>query len=118
MTPAVKTAKKHRVVGRPFVKGDPRINRKGRPPVPKSIIDLQALIDEIADEEVVNPSTGEKIQRLRAMLRSMMTGKETSGKIHILDRRYGKVPQSVDVTSGGESIAPTIIEIIKHESVK
>lgn len=87
-----------------FAKGDPRINRRGRPRVPKSAVELNKLIDEIAAEEVVNPATGEQVQRLRAMLRSMMTGKDSRGKVHILDRRYGKVKEEIDITSGGKPI--------------
>ena len=87
-----------------FAKGDPRINRKGRPRVPKSVVELQKLIDEVMAEEIVNPTTGERVQRIRAMLRSLTTGKDTSGKVHILDRRYGKVTDRVDLTTGGEKL--------------
>ena len=85
-----------------FTKGDKRINRAGRPRVPKSAIELNKLIDEIAAEDVVNPATGEQVQRLRAMLRSMMTGKDGRGKVHLLDRRYGKVAERVDVNQSGD----------------
>ena len=92
--------------GKPFVKGDSRINRKGRPKVPKSAIELQKLIDEIAAEEVEHPVTHEKIQRLRLMLRSMMMGKDTSGKVHILDRRYGKVTDKIDLSNSDGTLKP------------
>jgi hypothetical protein len=92
-----------------FAKGDPRINRKGRPRVPKSALELNKLIDEIAAEDVTNPVTGEQIQRIRAMLRSMMTGKDSRGKVEILNRRYGKVKDEVE-HSGGASL---VIKIIK-----
>jgi hypothetical protein len=82
-----------------FAKGDARINRKGRPRVPKSAVELNKLIDEIAAEDVVNPATGEQVQRIRAMLRSMMTGKDSRGKVHLLDRRYGKVPDKLEMNS-------------------
>jgi hypothetical protein len=80
-----------------FAKGDARINRKGRPRVPKSAVELNKLIDEIAAEEVVNPNTGEQVQRIRAMLRGMMTGKDSRGKVEVLNRRYGKVKDEGDV---------------------
>jgi hypothetical protein len=47
-----------------FTKGDKRINRAGRPRVPKSAVELNKLIDEIAAEDVVNPTTGEQVQRI------------------------------------------------------
>jgi hypothetical protein len=90
--------------GKGFVKGDPRINRAGRPRVPKSAVELNKLIDEIAAEDVVNPTTGEQVQRIKAMLRSLMTGRDSRGKVHILDRRYGKVAEKVDLTSNGETL--------------
>jgi predicted glycoside hydrolase/deacetylase ChbG (UPF0249 family) len=94
---AVKTAdNSKRTVGKPFTKGDKRINRAGRPRVPKSAVELNKLIDEIAAEDVVNPSTGEQVQRIKAMLRSLMTGRDSRGKVHILDRRYGKVKEEIE----------------------
>jgi hypothetical protein len=87
-----------------FTKGDKRINRAGRPRVPKSAVELNKLIDEIAAEDVVNPTTGEQVQRIKAMLRSLMTGRDSRGKVHILDRRYGKVAEKVDLTSNGETL--------------
>ena len=101
-----------------FAKGDARINRKGRPRVPKSTLELQKLIDEIAAEEVENPNTGERLPRIRAMLRSMMIGKDTSGKVHILDRRYGKVTDRVDVTTNGKDITKVIIEYIEDTTAE
>jgi hypothetical protein len=83
--------------GKPFAKGkDPRRNLKGRPRVPKSAVELNKLIDEIAAEDVVNPTTGEQVQRIKAMLRSLMTGRDSRGKVHILDRRYGKVKEEIE----------------------
>jgi len=84
-----------------FAKGsgvDPRINRKGRPRVPKTAKELNKLLLEIAAEEVTNPNTGEKVERLRAMLRGMFTGRQSADKVHILDRLYGRIPQSVELT--------------------
>jgi hypothetical protein len=115
---AVKTAQNNgkKVVGKPFTKGgnDPRINRKGRPKAPKSAKELNKLLLEIAAEDVVNPNTGEQVQRLRAMLRSMMTGRQSADKVHILDRLYGKVPQSLALT--GENGGAIEVRLIKDES--
>lgn len=100
--PAVNSAEKSdkKTRGRPFTGADdPRRHKTGRPRVPKSQLELNKLIDEIMAEEIEHPVTHEQVQRVRAMLRSMMTGKDTSGKVHILDRRYGKVKDVIDVTS-------------------
>jgi hypothetical protein len=83
--------------------GGPRANPRGKR-APKDAAALNRLIDEIASETVVNPSTGEQVQRIRAMLRGMMTGRDSRGKVEVLNRRYGKVKDEVDVTSGGESL--------------
>jgi hypothetical protein len=101
--------------GKPFEKGvDNRRNMKGRPKAPKTAKELNKLLLEIASEEVTNPNTGEQVERLRAMLRSMMTGRQSSDKIHILDRLYGKVPQAVEVGRvGGGAIE---VRLIKDES--
>jgi hypothetical protein len=97
--------------GKPFQKGvDNRRNLKGRPRAPKSEKELRKLLLEIAAEDVVNPNTGEQVQRLRAMLRSMMTGRQSADKIHILDRLYGKVPQSLALT-GEVNLEHTIIKV-------
>ena len=95
-----------------FTKGDSRINRKGRPRVPKSVVELNKLIDEIAAEEVVNPTTGEQVMRLKALLRSLMTGRDSHGKIHILDRRYGKVPASLELTGKDGGGLKVIVEYV------
>ena len=92
---------------KPFVKGDPRINRKGRPRVPKSAAQLNKLLLEIAAEELTNPNNGESINRLRLMLRGMMTSKQSADKQHILDRLYGKIPQPLEVS--GKDGGPIIL---------
>ena len=109
-----------RVIGRPFVKGDPRAWRKGRPRVPKTEKELRKLLIEIAAEEMENPNTGEKIDRLRLMLRGMFTSRQHADKEHILDRLYGKVPQSLALTgeNGGPIETKSVIEIVEYVNGK
>ena len=75
-----------------------QINKRGRPRIPKSAAQLNKLLLEIAAEELTNPNNGESINRLRLMLRGMMTSKQSADKQHILDRLYGKIPQPVELS--------------------
>ena len=104
------TSKKNN--GRPFKKGfDERRWLNGRPRVPKDAKKIfDHLLWEVLSEEITNPATGEKVDRLRAMLRSMTTSRQSADKQALLDRILGKVAQAVDVTSGGEKI--TAIKVI------
>ena len=94
----VETGKKKNRPGTFQPGNDPRRNLKGRGKLPANAKELNTLIDEILAQEVKNPNTGEMVTRLRLLLRSMTTSKQSAEKIHILDRRFGKVAQAVDVT--------------------
>ena len=102
-----------------FKKGyDPRRWLKGAPKKPKDKVKAEELllhvIWDVLSEDLTNPHTGEKIDRLRAMIRSMTTSKQSADKQAILDRIAGKVMQNLDVTSNGETIKPPqVIEIVK-----
>lgn len=92
-----------------FKKGyDPRRWMKGAPKKPKDKKRAEELLEhiiwDVLSEEIRNPSNGENIDRLRAMIRSMTTSRQSADKQAILDRIAGKVTQNVDVTSGGEKI--------------
>jgi hypothetical protein len=76
--------------------GGPRAPRRGKR-VPKDNKALMKAIDKVGAEMVKSPLTGEEVQRFYAMLRSMMTGKDSRGKVEILNRRYGKVKEEIDV---------------------
>lgn len=88
---------------------------QGRPKVPKNVKALaENLLWEIASEEIENPHTGEKVDRLRALLRSMTTSKQSADKKEFLARLLGAVPQALDMTSGGEKLDTIkVIEIIR-----
>jgi hypothetical protein len=96
-----KTAAKQRKPpkGKPFTKGDPRINRKGRPP--KNSEELNALLDEIFAEQVPI-AKGKKVHHLREVISRLL--KSDSGAMYVIDKRFGKTPQAIDVTSKGEQI--------------
>jgi len=96
-----------------FKKGyDPRRWLKGQPKKPKDKKRAEELLEhiiwDVLSEEIRNPSNGESIDRLRAMIRSMTTSRQSADKQAILDRIAGKVTQNVDVTSGGETWADVV----------
>lgn len=99
-----------------FRKGfDPRRWMSGAPKKPKDKKKAEELLEhviwDVLSEEITNPNTGEAIDRLRAMVRSMTTSRQSADKQAILDRIAGKVKQDVDVTSNGEGLQPVIIKL-------
>src|SRR3990167_8532843 len=88
---------------KPFVKGDPRINRKGRP---KSFDALRELAKQIARE----PLGESGLTTVEAILRKWASGKEGHiAQARFVEIAYGKVPDNVDITSGGEPLGPLVI---------
>lgn len=92
-----------------FKKGyDPRRWMKGAPKKPKDKKRAEELLEhiiwDVLSEEIRNPSNGESIDRLRAMIRSMTTSRQSADKQAILERIAGKVVQDIDLTSGGEAL--------------
>jgi hypothetical protein len=81
----------------PFVKGDKRINRKGRP---KSFDALRKLAIKIAGENL----EPENITRIEAMLRVMSSSRNPADRALFLAYAYGKPKEQLDLTSGGEAI--------------
>ena len=95
--------------GKPLAKGyDPRRWMHGAPKKPRDKKRAEEIllhvIWDVLSEEITNPNTGEAIDRLRAMVRSMTTSRQSADKQALLDRIAGKVTQDIDVTSGGQAI--------------
>ena len=102
---------KPRGKGKPLAKGyDPRRWMHGAPKKPKDKKRAEELLEhiiwDVLSEEIRNPSNGESIDRLRAMIRSMTTSRQSADKQAILDRIAGKVTQNVDVTTDGKELNP------------
>jgi len=92
---------------KPFVKGDARINRAGRP---KDFEALRKLVQSVGNEiavdaqgnPILNPATGAPYTRIELAVRGMMSNPKQLKTL--LAYGYGTPPTNVDVTSGGEKI--------------
>ena len=81
-----------------FVKGDPRINRKGRP---KSFDGLRELAKQIAHEKAQSNGvdlviSGHKVTVAEAILRSWAKSKNPKLQQAFIEVAFGKVPQRID----------------------
>ena len=95
---------------KPFVKGDPRINRNGRP---KSFKAFRELALSIAHEEAKSNGAPVVIDNHKATVSEMVLRQWASSKNHILQKAFieiafGKVPDALDVTSTGTVIFKVI----------
>ena len=94
-----------------FKKGDPRINRKGKP---KSFDALRTLAQQIAHEEAQSQGqpiifNGKKATVTEMILRQWASSKNYQLQKAFMEIAFGKVPDALDVTSGGEKL---VIEVI------
>lgn len=98
---------------KPFQKGDPRINRKGRP---KNFDAFRALAQEIAHEEVRSPKgepvviSGHLVTKVEAVLRTWAQSKDARLQMAFMEIAFGKVPNVTEVT--GEGGGPVKTEIV------
>jgi len=91
---------------KPFVKGDPRINRKGRP---SDFDGLRVLAKEIAHEAAISGGqpviiNGHKCTAAEIILRQWAMSKNPILQRAFIEIAFGKVPDKLDVTSAGEKI--------------
>jgi hypothetical protein len=89
------------VRGKPFVKGDKRINRKGRP---KSFDALRKLAIKIAGEE----ADQEEVTRVVKLLRDMARSDNPADRALFLAYAYGKPKEQVE--HSGEVATKVVIE--------
>ena len=93
---------------KPFVKGDPRINRKGS--MQNTFPKLRSMAQRIADEPALDKDgkpiiiRGHEVTTRELILYRMAGGKEAKERARFLEVADGKVPNPVDITSNGDSI--------------
>ena len=85
--------------GKPFVKGDVRINRKGRP---RSFEEVRKLFQSISHEMVTEEGKpviigGHKITTVEQIARSWATSKNPILQQKFIEVAYGKVPENINI---------------------
>lgn len=99
--------------GKPFTKGDPRINRKGRP---QSFDALRELAQAIAHEKAKAGGEtvvidGHAVTVAEAIMRQWATSKNPTLQRAFIEIAFGKVPDRVTVGSDAE-LGPLRISLI------
>ena len=93
-----------------FKKGDPRINRKGRP---KNFDALRTLAQMIATEVITSKDGNTKMSKVEMIMRAWSMSGNPKLQQQFIEVAYGKVPQPIDVTSKGEQIE-NVVRVIEH----
>lgn len=88
---------------KPFVKGDPRINRKGRP---KSFDALRELAQSISHEAALKAGEplvidGHTVTVAEAIMRQWAQSKDPRLQMAFVEYAYGKAPVQTQVTGDG-----------------
>lgn len=82
--------------------------------VPQDVKELNALLDEILNEEI-SDERGNKMQKLRVALNRLILSKNIAGIMYVLDRKFGRIPQAVELSNKeGESFR---VELMKPSEI-
>ena len=100
--------------GKPFVKGDPRINRKGRPKSFDAVRELaQSISHEVAksgEQPVV--TEGHVVTVAEAILRQWASSKNPQLQKAFIELAFGKVPDKTEVTGKDGEAQKVIVEYV------
>lgn len=110
------TAAKQPPEGKPFVKGDPRINRSGRP---KSFDQLRSLAQEIAHEVAISKEkpvviNGKTVTVTEVIMRQWAQSKNPRLQQKFIEVAYGKTPEQVLLTGSVANVEMTVSEWQAH----
>jgi hypothetical protein len=94
----------------PFSKGDPRINRKGRP---KSFDQLRKLALSLAHEAVATQQGD--MTAVEVILRQM--AKDPKQREIFLQYAFGKIPDKLDISTAGQALTVKIITGAKMDEI-
>ena len=97
------------VTGKGFVKGDPRINRLGRP---KHFDQFRALAQRISHEKVIGPD-GNTLTRAEQLLRSWAKSRVPALQLAFAAYCWGRPPEKIETT--GLEDKPVLILHYGHE---
>lgn len=105
--------------GKPFTKGDPRINRKGRP---KSFDALRELAQQIAHEEAKAKSGNEFVPvvieghiatNAELLLRKWASSNDPRLQMAFMEVAFGKAPMRTEVTGKDGAELRVIVEHVR-----
>lgn len=98
-----------RIVGRPFAKGDPRINRKGRI---KTFCQFRQIAQEIASRTVTTLD-GRQIKKAEELLERWSNSDEPILQKAFAAYAFGNVPDKLETTGlDGAPLRPMVIQVI------